>query len=246
MAQSVDPLFRKSMKFCAWSGLAAIVLFIIGGVLLGGMIPPLLRANDAPAEIVRKLDAHLLSIRVGSIFLMISFALFAPFGAGIAAQTRRFEKTPVFSYIQLLFTACGTMIALLVAFAWALMVFRPDEYDPTVVQFLADLAYFLAVFSVPCFGGWCVMIAIPILIAEEGNEPFPRWLAYLNLWAALLFAPGQMVLFFKDGVFSWHGLVALWLPFVAFFIWILIMCLAMLRTVAPVAGQERAPRIARA
>jgi hypothetical protein len=228
-----DPLFRKSITFCAWSGFGAIIFFIIGGVFLGGMLPPLLHANDSPAEFVRKVSEHLFEIRIGSVFLMISFALFGPFGAGIAALTRRAETTPVFSYVQLVFTACGTMIALLVSFAWALMVFRPDEYQPTIVQFLADCAYFLAVFSVPCFGGWCVVIALPILFAEQGKAPFPRWIAFANLWLALLFTPGQAVLFFKDGPFSWHGILALWLPFVAFFIWILIMSIALLRSVKP-------------
>jgi hypothetical protein len=229
-----DAPYRKSLAFCAWCGIAAIFLFIIGGVFLGGMLPPLLRANDAPEVVVAKVMAHLMPIRIGSVFLMCSFALFGPFGAGIAAQTRLAEKNPVFSYIQLVFTSCGTMIALLVAFAWALMAFRPDVYHPTMVQFLADFAYFLAVFSVPCFGSWCVLIALPILLAPEGEEPFPRWIAYMNLWAAVLFAPGQMVLFFKDGPFSWHGIVALWLPFVAFFLWILIMCVTMLK----IAGQR--------
>jgi hypothetical protein len=224
-----DTLFRNSMIFCAWSGFAAIILFIIGGVVLGGMLPPLLRANDLPDVFVRKVTDHLMQIRVGSVFLMCSFALFGPFGAGIAAQTRRAEKSPVFSYVQLVFTSCGTMIALLVSFAWALMAFRPDVYQPTLVQFLADFAYFLAVFSVPCFGGWCVVIALPILMAKEGQEPFPRWIAYMNLWAAVLFAPGQLVLFFKDGPFSWHGIVSLWLPFVAFFLWILLMSFALLQ-----------------
>jgi hypothetical protein len=230
-ADENDQLYRKTIIFCAWSGFAAIVLFIIGGVILGGMIPPLLRAYDSPDEVVRKVTEHLTSIRIGSVFMLISFVLFGPFGAGIAAQTRRAEKTPGFSYIQLIFTACGTMIALLVAFVWALMVFRPGEYNATLVQFLADFAYFLAVFSVPCFGGWCVMIALPILFAEEGHEPFPRWVAFVNLWAALLFTPGQLVLFFKHGIFSWHGLAGMWLPFVAFFLWILVMSLMMLRSV---------------
>jgi len=229
--KDIDPLFRKSILFCAWSGLAAVVLFIIGGVILGEMLPPLLRANDPPEEFVRKVTEHLLSIQIGSVILMLSFALFGPFGAGIAALTRRAEKSPAFSYVQLVFTSCGTLVAVLVAFTWALMAFRPDVYHPTTVQMFADFAYFLAVFSVPVFGGWCVVIALPILLAEEGKECFPRWVGYVNLWAVLLFAPGQLVLFFKDGPFSWHGIVALWIPFVAFFLWILIMCMSMLRAV---------------
>ena len=222
-----DELLTRSMRFCAWCGVAAIIFFIIGGVWLGGMIPPLLSPDDPPAEFVRKVSEHLLAIRIGSVFLMLSFALFGPFGAGIAAQTRRKERNPVFSYVQLMFTASGTVVALLVAFCWALMVFRPDVYHPTTVQLLADFAYFLAVFSVPVFGGWCVVIALPILMAKPGEEPFPRWIGYANLWAAALFTPGQMVLFFKHGPFSWNGIVALWLPFAAFFLWILLMSYAL-------------------
>ena len=224
-----DALFTKSMRFCGWSGIAAIILFVLGGMVLGEMLPPPLRANDPPEEFVRKVTEHLMSIRVGSVLLMLSFALFGPFGVGIAAQTRRAEQRPVFSHVQLVFTSCGTMVALLVAFSWALMSFRPDVYHPTTVQLLADLAYFLAVFSVLVFGGWCVVIALPILFAAEGRSGFPRWVAYLNLWAVLLFAPGQLVLFFKEGPFSWHGIVALWIPFVAFFLWILIMSMQLIK-----------------
>ncbi len=230
-AASGHRLFQRSMVFCAWTGYAAVILFIIGGVLLGGMIPPLLNANDVPEEAVRKLSENLFQIRIGTVFMLASFALFGTFGAGIAAQTRRFETHPVFSFIQLVFTAGGTTIALLVAFGWALMVFRPEAYHPSIILMWADFAYFLALFSVPLFGGWCVMIALPIFLAEEGKAPFPRWVAYVNLWAALLYAPGQLILFFKDGPFSWHGIVALWIPFVAYFGWIWIMSFAMLKVV---------------
>ena len=206
-----DSLSRKSLAFCGYTGYAAIILFIIGGVWLGGMLPPIPNANDAPAELVAKVNDNLLNFRIGSIFMIASFALFGTFGAGMAAQTRRFETSPVFSYVQIVFAAAGTTIALLVAFAWSLMVFRPDTYEPSILLMWADFAYFLALFSVP------------------GREPFPRWVAYVNLWAALLFAPGQMVIFFKDGPFSWHGIVAMYLPFIAFFAWIAVMSWVMIK-----------------
>lgn len=232
-----EPLFRKSMRFCAWSGYMAVIFYIIGGVILGGMTPPLLNSGEAPEVFVRKITDNQFQIQIASVFMMISFALFGSFGAGIAAQTRRFETNPVFSYVQIVFTAGGQVIALLVAFSWALMAFRPETYHPTVVMMFTDFAYFCALFSVPLFGGWCVMIALPILMAEEGKEPFPRWVAYVNLWAALLYIPGQLVLFFKTGPFAWHGFVALWIPYVAYFAWIWIMSAAMSK-VAKAAGNE--------
>ena len=162
-----DSLSRKSLAFCGYTGYAAIILFIIGGVWLGGMLPPIPNANDAPAELVAKVNENLLGFRVGSIFLVASFALFGTVGAGIAAQTRRFETSPVFSYAQIVFAAGGTTVALLVAWGWALMAFRPDTYEPSILLMWADFAYFLAVFSVPLFGGWCVLIALPILFQNR-------------------------------------------------------------------------------
>ena len=71
-----DSLSRKSLAFCGYTGYAAIILFIIGGVWLGGMLPPIPNANDAPAELVAKVNENLLGFRVGSIFMIASFALF--------------------------------------------------------------------------------------------------------------------------------------------------------------------------
>lgn len=226
---SKDYLFYKAQRFCGWAGVVAVTFFIIGGMILGGMLPPLISPDDPPAEFARKVSENVVAIRIGSVFLIFSFAMFAALAAGIAAQTRRFEKAAAFSYLQLMFGACGTAVAVLVAFSWALMAFRPGEYDPTVVQFLIDFAYFLALFSVPVFSGWCLVIALPILFAKEGEEPFPRWVAFFNLWAAVLYAPGQMILFFKSGIFSWSGIVALWIPFTAFFLWILVMSWGILK-----------------
>lgn len=117
---SNDPLFRKSMAFCAWSGFAAIIFFIIGGVWLGGMLPPLLHADEPAAEFVRKVTEHLFEIR--SVFCVPDDFLRAvwPLRCRHGRARLRAEQSPVFSYVQLIFTACGTMIALLVAFTLAL------------------------------------------------------------------------------------------------------------------------------
>ena len=56
-------------------------------------------------------------------------------------------------------------------------------------------------------------------------------MAYVNLWAALLYAPGMLIIFFKDGPFSWHGIVALWIPYIAYFGWIAVMSYALLAAV---------------
>lgn len=226
-----DPLFTKSLVFCAWTGFACIFFFIIGGVILGGMLPPLFSSAEPAVEFTRKVAEDAFSIRLGAAFMVLAFALFGTLGAGIAAQTRRTEVNPMFSIMQAVFAAAAMTIGVLVAFAWGLAAFRPELYEPSIIVTWIDFAYFLALFSVPLFGGWCVIIALPILWAEEGREPFPRWVAYVNLWAALLYAPGMLIIFFKDGPFSWHGIVALWIPYLAYFAWIAVMSFALLAAV---------------
>ena len=81
-----DSLSRKSLAFCGYTGYAAIILFIIGGVWLGGMLPPIPNANDAPAELVAKVNDNLLNFRVGSIFMIASFALFEELAGSSRAE----------------------------------------------------------------------------------------------------------------------------------------------------------------
>ncbi|MCB1668262.1 MAG: hypothetical protein R3E73_10975 [Porticoccaceae bacterium] len=224
-----DPLFKRTLVICGWSGLLAVIFFVIGGSVLGGMIPPLFSADESALEFVRKATENLFQIRVGTVFMIIALTFLGPMGAGIFLQTRRFERTAGLSYVQLMMAGLGTIIAILVGFSWAMMVYRVDAAHAINVQMFADLAYFLALFSAPVFCSWCVAIALPILFAEEGREPFPRWVAYLNIWAAVLYVPGQLILFFKDGLFAWHGIVAMWIPYIAFFLWILISSLTLLQ-----------------
>ncbi len=108
------------------------------------------------------------------------------------------------------------------------MVFRPDTYAPSILLMWADFAYFLAVFSVPLFGGWCVLIALPIF-SPSRERAISALGGLCKLMGGFALCTGQMVIFFKDGPFSWHGIVAMYLPFIAFFAWIVIMSWVMIK-----------------
>ena len=99
------------------------------------------------------------------------------------------------------------------------------------MQFAADLAYFMPLFSWPIFSGWCFLIAVAVLTDDTGNPVYPRWVGYVNIWAGLLYIPGGIILFFKTGPFAWDGILGLYIPFIAFFLWILVMTWAMIRNI---------------
>lgn len=223
---------RTAQLICAWCGPGFTFLFAIGGAIIGRLIPPFLAPGDSANIFVDKIVAHLLEVRIGAFLMMVAVCLMAPWGAGIAAHMRRREGDfPVLSYAQLACVAAGTAIAMMMAFFWAIMAFRPTEYPAGLVQYSADLAYFMPLFSWPIFSLWCVAIALGILLDKSAQPIFPRWIAYANLWAALLYVPGGLILYFKTGPFAWDGLIALYLPFVAFFVWINLMAWATIRSI---------------
>ena len=141
---------RNAQLITAWCGPIFTGLFAIGGAIIGRFIPTLLHPSDPASVFVANVVSHDMQIRLGAFIMMLSVCFMAPWGAGIAAQTRQKEGNfPALSYAQLACVGCGTAIAMMMAFFWAVMAYRPAEYLPSVVQFAADLAYFMPLFSWP-------------------------------------------------------------------------------------------------
>jgi hypothetical protein len=58
--------------------------------------------------------------------------------------------------------------------------------------------------------------AFAILSDPRPQPVFPRWLAYFNIWAEVMFTPAIILPFFKTGPFAWNGLFVFWIPAAAF------------------------------
>jgi uncharacterized membrane protein YraQ (UPF0718 family) len=57
------------------------------------------------------------------------------------------------------------------------------------------------------------MLAILTLADKRPDPTYPRWFGYLNLWCGTLFVPAGLIFFFKDGPFSWNGILAWWVAY---------------------------------
>jgi hypothetical protein len=216
---------RRAQLVCVWTGPLCAVLFIIGAVLLGHFIPPMVAPSDTAQVVARKFAEHTTQIRLGALVTIISMSLVATWGVTVAAQLRRTEGAfPVLTYVQLMCVAVGTVVVVLMSMFWAVAAFRPDTYSAETVQVLNDTAYFLLLFTWPPFAVWSACVALAILTDPNKDRPvFPRWVGYLSIWVTLLFMPAGMMAFFKVGVFSWNGLVALYIPVIIFFVWLLVL-----------------------
>jgi hypothetical protein len=101
--------------------------------------------------------------------------------------------------------------------------FRYDDRAPDVTRALHDLGWILFVTVIWSLWVQLIAIAAAILIDRRSEPVLPRWLGYLNLWVAMLIIPAGLVLFFKHGPFAWNGVVGLYIPLVAFVIWMMSM-----------------------
>jgi hypothetical protein len=88
-------------RLCTWSGIAMAVLTAIGAVLIGRFIPPFMSPADTATVVAERYAEHANRVRLGAIVSALGLTLIVPFGAEIAARTRRLESSrPVLTYIQ--------------------------------------------------------------------------------------------------------------------------------------------------
>lgn len=215
-----------SQRLCAWTGPLAVILSMLGMVIIGGYVPATNPAASA-AEIARIYTENTASMRLGMIISMIGFTLFIPFGIAIAMQTRRMEKVPVMTYVQIAAVAVSALEGVMSTCIWLTASFRPDEVSPELTRALHDLGWITFLVDVPPFSVWMVAIGIAILRDRNPAPIFPRWLGFLNFWVAILILPALLLPFFKTGPFAYNGILALYLPFGSFFIWMVIMTFAL-------------------
>lgn len=170
------------------------------------------------------MSEHKDRIRIGSVLMIISMSLLAVWGAGLASQTRRREGSfPVLTYAHLTNIAAGTAMIIMSCIFWMIAAFRPGDIPATTTQTLVDAAYLTFLCTWIPFTLWSWSCGAAILLDRSARPVWPRWVGYLSFWAGLAYAPGFGLAFFKDGAFSWNGVLGLWCPCVSFFIWLVVI-----------------------
>ena len=55
---------------------------------------------------------------------------------------------------------------------------------------------------------------------KSDNPVFPRWYNFLMIWIAIGTCTDCLTIFFFDGPFAYNGIISLWMPALAFTIWL--------------------------
>jgi len=219
----------SEQRFGIWCG-PAFVAFLFIGLLLPGWIPPP-SPMQSPAEVAAMYQANPNLIRLGMLLILTGSGFILPFVAAISTQMRRMQGVSRFAvYLQLGAGSAAALVLLLPPIVLATAAFRPDR-DPQVLSALNDLGWLMFITPFPLACAQNVAIAIGTFMDHRPDPVFTRWLAYFNLWVALLFVPGGLAVFFKVGPFAWAGLLSFWVAAGIFGTWFVVMAVMLHKAV---------------
>lgn len=216
-------------RACVWSGIVTTVLFLCG--LVFGHWLPLLGPSADAAEVSAHYRNHANGIRLGGVLIMISGMFYAAYTAVISGQMARIKGAH--RTVVLCQTIAGAFACLTFLIPGMLLVvtaFRPER-APDLTLMLNDFTWIFLVMPWPPFMVQNFAFSFSIFSQEKGRELFPRWLAYVNIWAPIVFTPGVMLPFFRTGPFAWNGIFVFWIPATAFFIQFVVNVVCLLRAI---------------
>jgi hypothetical protein len=228
----------QTQRWCAWSGVAFTVCFIVG-FLVAGFVPPPDPAWGADG-IARFYGDNAMRIHVGLLICSLSAPLITAWIAAISVQMRRIEgnRSPL-SFAQGIAGAALVLEFLFPFLMWQTAAYRGDR-DAAIVQALNDLGWlcFLGIPMTAAFQG--IVFGIAILRDSRPAPRFPRWVGYFNIWVCLMYVPATFCVLTQTGPIAWNGLISWWLAAVTYFIWMVGVTYALLRAVREEAAEVAA------
>jgi hypothetical protein len=127
--------------------------------------------------------------------------------------------------------ACCEVVVMLIGFFWGVAAFRAGHTSPQVTQALNDLGWFGVLFTGAPFAIYMIALAGSILLDKSEHPPYPRWVAYYNLFTTFFMFEACLLIFTKHGAFAQNGLLVFYLPMIVFFVWVLVMSRMVYRAV---------------
>ncbi|WP_428312975.1 hypothetical protein [Hydrocarboniphaga sp.] len=207
-----------------------IFMYIYGFALWGllGMMPPPPATLDANA-VAAFYAEHGFKIRLGAVVTSWTSAFMVPFSVVVAIQLARLEKgVPIWSILQFAGGILMSIFLVLPPMFWGIAAFTTTR-PPEVTALMHEIGMLTLVTTDQFFIFQMVAIAVISLTQKiDAHSPFPRWMGYFTIWAALMFEVGAIAFLPKSGPFSWNGIFVFWCPLIIFGTWVTVMSISML------------------
>jgi hypothetical protein len=202
----------RYVEYGAATGIAFVVLSIVGFIVFGGTNPPDL---DAPAQDwASYFTSHHDGVRASLVILAVGFFFFIWFLGTLTSLLRIATGTPRVPSIVLAGGLLGGACLLIGFSSEAVAAYRPQAIDPGLTRSLNDVFVLSAVAAVPAFTAFFGATALVIL----RTGAFPAWLGWLQLIAAAVQPLTFGALFTKTGAFAGDGVLALYVPVIVAFV----------------------------
>jgi hypothetical protein len=226
----------EASRALAWGG-PFCAAFFGAGLLIAGFIPPP-RPTLTATEVAAFYQDHAPLIRLGMILSLVGIAGWAALVGVISVQLRRIGTAAgrLGAYLQLGAGSIGVLTVMFPVMIFAIAAFRPER-DPALTQLLNDAGWLIIIPAFPTFIAQFLGVAVAVLTDGDERPVYPRWVAYFNLWAGLLFMPGALSYCFRTGPFAWNGVFAFWVAATAFFLWLMVMTWQTLRAIGSRVGR---------
>src|SRR5262249_45917969 len=161
--------------------------------------------------------ANSTGIRVATVIFIFSSILYTTWSVSIIQMVRPRERQwPILFNIMMIAVACEVVVVMFIGFFFGAAASRPGETSPDVTQALnafacrgSFLPAHLSLSSHPA-------LAPSFIKHPSPRPPFPRWSAYLNLFASFFMCEACLLLFFKTGPFSQNGVLVFYVPMIVF------------------------------
>jgi uncharacterized protein DUF4386 len=218
---------RRVELLAIWCGLLFVLLVGLG-LLEARLVPPP-AATDGPARIADFYRVHASQLRLGMLLAAIGTGLGIPFIVSLTRQLRQGNSaTALLADIQLVSGAIVLVGVLIPVVLIATAAFRPER-SPALTQLLNDVAFTMLLWAFMPATVEAVVVGFVVLADRSRSSVFPRWTGYFDIGVAAIYVLGAPTLFVKKGAFGWDGILAFWLVFIAFGLWVLVTFAMMLR-----------------
>ena len=218
-----------AQKVFAYGGPVCALAFGAGLFLMGFVPPP--RPSLSPEEIAAIYRQDYPAIRVGVMISLFGLSAWAAYVGVISTQLLRIKGVSRLGALTHLGAgSAGVLTVLIPLMLIGICAYRPER-DPVLIQTLNDAVWLSFMMPFSTFLTQFTAFAVAVLGDKSPAPVFPRWTAYVCLWAGLQFAAGGFALFFKTGPFAWNNLFPFWLGGGAFFLWLVVLTPCVLRAI---------------
>lgn len=224
-----DGTNTTAIRLLAYTGFALVISLVVSQWWLMGFFPPP-SPSLSPEALAQIFIDRKIEIRLGTLIQCICYTFYGTWGMSIVMMMRKMEHgSPVLTYTSIANVGGGYVFFLLMPITWAALAFRPEAVPAWFLQIMNDWVWFIFILSWPPFAIFMLLIAAAIFCDKNSPTIYPRWVAFYNIWCAVLIVPAALIEFFKTGPFAYDGLISFWFIYIVFFSWIMVMSIMTLK-----------------